>query len=97
MRVIPVNPAVREAKLIRELPSRRNSRLSQWGSAIVVVVQPDSMPVQRRWLWQTIAQQHRDPGAADHVDQRAWLLAVESEHGVAPTVERPAHKAALKP
>ena len=97
VRVVPVDPRVRKAELISERSARGDRVLCHAGNAVEPVVEPDTVPVDRRGLIEPVVEDDRDAGTLSHDQQRTGILAVEPEHGVAPPRERAANHAGFVP
>ena len=91
VRVIPVEPGVGELNLVRERAPDRDRRLRLMRNAVVAVLQPKAVPVDRRLDIAIVAHLHRDLRPLIHVQGRAGDRTVVAEHPQLRAIDALAH------
>ena len=92
VRVIPVDPGVAEVDAVLERAARRNRILRHVRDAVEPVVQSHAVPVHGGGKVGVVRESHDDGRALIDLDQRAWILAVEPEHGHGAAEQHPPHR-----
>ena len=93
VRVVPVEPGVREPELARVRPADRDRYLGLIGHTVVLVLQPQAMPVHGRLDIPVVLRVHGDLRALIDVQGRAGDRPVVGEHPQLGAVDVLAHRA----
>ena len=92
MRVVPIDPGIRETHLVHERLAGEHRVLSHTGYPVEPVVQPDPVPVDGRRQIDVVGELDDDGRPLVDVDQRARVLTVEPVHDERLSIDDAAHQ-----